>query len=292
MIRKLAFNFLRWPGINQIVGQLYKSIRRLGIIHNNFVFPYSGIIQVHFDDQNKFSMCTDGADTIASSIYQDGIDAFEPEMRPIFETLIKDSRTFLDVGANTGFYSLLAATLKPNCTIHAFEPVPAIFDSLKKNVQWNKFEQVTPHLTALSNETKTSSLFVPKSIRISTGASQVAQFEECEEIPCQFIRLDEFVQINNLPSVDFMKIDTETTEPMVLEGGLQTISKFRPFIIIEILNDRVGAQIENLIAPLNYRYYHIVPGQLHLLSTLILGISRGNNWNFLLVPQEKFFERE
>ncbi len=133
MMRRLAFNILMCPGINEMIGHIYKILRRLGIMHSEFIFPYRGTIQVRFDGHIKFKMSSiDGTDTIATRIHQDGIEAFEPEMGPLFKTLISSSRTFLDVGANTGFYSILAATINPKCAIHAFEPVPAIFDSLKK----------------------------------------------------------------------------------------------------------------------------------------------------------------
>lgn len=259
----------------------------MNFIQSDFVFPYKGVIKIDFDKKTNFKMMTNGSDTIAASLKQDGIEGFEPEVVAIFKSLIEKSNTFLDVGANTGFYTLLASTIKPTCTIHAFEPVPSIFNSLEANINLNKFQKVTPHLLALSNETKKSSFFVPKSIRISTGASQVAQFQDCEEIHCQLIRLDDFVLQKNIQSIDFMKIDTETTEPMVLEGGLETISKFRPMIIIEILNDKVGAEIEKIVKPLNYNYFQIIPGKLQSIPSLALNNSRGTNWNFLLMPMEK-----
>lgn len=259
----------------------------MNFIRSDFVFPYKGVIKIDFDKRTNFKMMTNGSDTIAASLKQDGIEGFEPEVVAIFKSLIEKSNTFLDVGANTGFYTLLASTIKPTCTIHAFEPVPSIFNSLEANINLNKLQKATPHLLALSNETKKSSFFVPKSIRISTGASQVAQFQDCEEIHCQLIRLDDFVSQKEIQNIDFMKIDTETTEPLVLEGGLQTISKFRPFIIVEILNERVGSQVEQIISPLNYKYFQILPGKLLPLQSLASDISRGTNWNFLLVPQEK-----
>lgn len=54
-----------------------------------------------------------------------------------------------------------------------------------------------------------------------------------------------------------MKIDTESTEPDVLRGGLLTIEQRRPWIICEVLSGTLGAQIHELLAPLGYRFHQI-----------------------------------
>lgn len=285
-MRKLIYTFLMFPIINTIGSWIYKFLRLLCLFKSELVFPYKGIVNVALG-VNQFKMYSDGNDTIASRIFQDGTKAFEPEMKDVFEKLILSSNIFLDVGANTGFYSLFASALNKDCTVHAFEPVPAIYNSLNHNISLNNAYNIIIHKIALSNATQISSFFVPDSIRTPTGASQVPQFQNCIEIPCQLKKLDEFVAESAISCIDLMKVDTETTEPLVIEGGLQSISKFRPVIIIEILNDNVAINLESFFVKLDYSYFHILPERIHQVSSLQVGNARGSNWNFLLIPNEK-----
>jgi len=129
MIRNIAFNFLMLPGLNIILSFLYKSLKKIGFIKSEFIFPFRGTIQVKFNESISFKMKTDGGDTIAARLHQDGVQAFETEMTKIFKELILYSNSFFDIGANTGYYSLLASTLNSRCIVHSFEPVPKIFEN-------------------------------------------------------------------------------------------------------------------------------------------------------------------
>ena len=68
---------------------------------------------------------------------------------------------------------------------------------------------------------------------------------------------DKFVAENDLPRVDLLKIDTESTEPQVLAGMLKTIERDRPQIICEVLPDLTETRIEELLSPLGYSFYRI-----------------------------------
>jgi hypothetical protein len=68
------------------------------------------------------------------------------------------------------------------------------------------------------------------------------------------------VEQNRLERVDLVKIDTESTEPQVLQGMLQTLTRDRPNIICEVLKGRGSEQaVEDLLSPLGYRFYLLTP---------------------------------
>jgi len=75
-----------------------------------------------------------------------------------------------------------------------------------------------PHLLALSNETKTSSFLSISRSDFQQVLHQLAHSEDSDENTCQLIRLDDFVQMNDIQSIDFLKIDTESTEHLVFRG--------------------------------------------------------------------------
>lgn len=66
---------------------------------------------------------------------------WEPEQTTAVSTLLYSGAVVLDVGANTGYYALIAAALAgPGGHVHAFEIQPAIIDILRRNIARNGFE--------------------------------------------------------------------------------------------------------------------------------------------------------
>ena len=68
---------------------------------------------------------------------------------------------------------------------------------------------------------------------------------------------DKFVRENQIARVDLMKIDTESTEPQVLSGLIETIRRDRPNIICEVLPELTEQRIQSLLAPLGYKFFRI-----------------------------------
>jgi hypothetical protein len=79
-------------------------------------------------------------------------------------------------------------------------------------------------------------------------------------MPVSVITVDRFVRENNLEAVDLVKIDTESTEPDVLRGMIETITRHHPSIICEVLKDRGSEQsLEDILRPLGYNFYLLTP---------------------------------
>ena len=78
-----------------------------------------------------------------------------------------------------------------------------------------------------------------------------------EEVEIETITLNKFIKDNNIPRIDLMKIDVETHEPETLEGFSDYLSIFRPAMLIEILNNEIGARVEKLVNGLGYLYFNI-----------------------------------
>ena len=65
--------------------------------------------------------------------------------------LLGNSEVFFDIGANTGSYSLVAASLNKKVNVHAFEPVDAAFNMLVSSKNLSNFDNIKPNNIALSN---------------------------------------------------------------------------------------------------------------------------------------------
>jgi FkbM family methyltransferase len=125
-------------------------------------------------------------------------------------------QTVLDVGANVGSWSLMAAELLPQATIYALEVVPDTAATLRDRVQGHN--RIRPFALGLAAETGTLAL------RYNAVASTHATFTDYphswsgERIDCPVVRGDEFLAQQGISRVDFLKIDVEGAEHLVLQG--------------------------------------------------------------------------
>lgn len=160
-----------------------------------------------------------------SGLYEEHISSFLQEE-------LKPGQTFLDIGANLGYFSVLAGKLVGETgSVISFEPSPHNFHYLTRNTQDNQTPGILYNL-GVWNE-PTTLLF--ESARWSLGSSRIlfngerSSFADIEtKIDC--IPLDEL----NLPRFHLMKMDIEGAEPFALKGMEKTILKYKPTMIMEI----------------------------------------------------------
>jgi FkbM family methyltransferase len=154
------------------------------------------------------------------------------------KNIIKRSKVVLDVGAHVGGHTLIFKHLNPLLEIHSFEPQSEIFKVLSYNIHNNNLQNVILYNNAVAN----------KSI-ITTLSDKVVEPEKVIPIMYDNPEYNNFggVQLGengqtvetitidslNLQSCDFIKIDVEGAEHLVLLGAKQTIKKFKPFIWFE-----------------------------------------------------------
>jgi FkbM family methyltransferase len=143
----------------------------------------------------------------------------------------------LDVGANIGFYSLLArSVVGESGSVHAFEPRSRAFHMLEESIKENGFHNVYAHNVALGAQDGTAELAFAKDefnlggSQLSTGQELNANLVETESISVK--ALDEFEL--RTPMINMIKIDIEGAEPLFFEGARRTIAMFKPKIISEI----------------------------------------------------------
>src|SRR4030067_3699315 len=217
--------------------------------------PVYGLICVNLPNSQKVYLQTDGNDYIASLLYWGGIDAFEGNTIRFFIELLNYADTFFDIGANTGLYSLIAAKGNPRRMIYAIEPVPRVFDCLRKNIELNKLRNIRINPYAITNYDGEITLYVPMSA-IPTDASTLKGFRKTTEnisVPAKTI--DSLVRQDEIPKVDLIKIDTEGTEHMVLEGAKKILIRDEPIIICEVLKGRTEDALHDAMDGLGYKYF-------------------------------------
>lgn len=184
----------------------------------------------------------DGRDQVAYAVQADWA-AFECPLPAILHAWARRNPGLaIDVGANTGYYALLAAlSARENCVL-AFEPDRVVLARLETNIRLNELERrVFAHATALSDYTGLATLYVPSQEHgvIDTSSSLEPTFANAhsELRQVDVTTLDGFLRQTDYSSaaVTLLKIDVEGHEAAVLRGAIETIRRWRPAIFIEIL---------------------------------------------------------
>lgn len=178
---------------------------------------------------------------------------------------IKDGDVVLDVGANIGEVLLNIAKVNPNGEIHGFEPVKSTFEKLNKNISLNKFSNVNIHQIALSDKIET----VYYEIKEGHSGGTMMSKEKKDKLNnfLEALTLDEFVRINSINKIDFIKVDIEGFEMNFLKGAEKTIRTFRPSIFMEVDQAKLTRQnssANELLGKLQsfgYKLYHAETNQ-------------------------------
>lgn len=145
-----------------------------------------------------------------------------------------NGKVFLDVGANTGSFSLISKFL--NCHTYAFEPQSKIFKILQSNIELNKLEKKTTIIKTALSDKKSKTKLKLKIPSLNSGLASIGKINLNDKIKFEEVEvssIDEVVKDYNIKNVDFIKIDVEGFELNVLKGATKTIKKFKPEFLIE-----------------------------------------------------------
>jgi FkbM family methyltransferase len=184
---------------------------------------YAGDNRVFCELPTGERLCVDGK-TLDAISYLFG-EPIEPHVAPLFRKFLMPGSVVLDVGANFGFYSVIAAkVLGPRGRLFAFEPHPDLFGLLRRSIWANKFQD--PDNVVLVNalvgdRTGAGRLYYdPEEL---AGASLTAGDRRSRSVEVPMLAIDDYLPAH-LP-VDLVKIDVEGHEPAVLRGMRQTLAR-------------------------------------------------------------------
>jgi FkbM family methyltransferase len=156
----------------------------------------------------------DGDAFISPYILRDGI--WEPcETRALIRLLAADT-DFLDIGANIGWYTVLASSiLKGRGTVHAFEPDPRNFALLKENVATNEITNARCYNAAVSNHSEGARLFLN---RLNMGDHRLYDSNDGRNsISVPTISIDAYDDVDRRRPL-IIKLDTQGREVSILRG--------------------------------------------------------------------------
>jgi FkbM family methyltransferase len=260
-----------------------------------------GVVNLNILDVS-FNMYSKSDDHIVNEIFY--FSDYEKSEFRLIKELTKMSKYFIDVGANTGVFSIFAAASNPTLSIISFEPHPGNFKRLITNIALNKLQNITLYQNALGSSTKDLEFTIPSDESISTTASAnenyVKNFHDISycSIAVKQRTIDELFVSLPLTSRDTIKLDVEYYELEVLKGARSTLANKRPMVMIEILqyeslikqfpamrgkiNENHADEVFELFHDLGYHGYSIGLSKLEYITT----IKGQTNRNFLFLSRK------
>ena len=149
----------------------------------------------------------------------------------IISGFIKNGGVFLDIGANVGYYSLMAAKLGANKII-GIEPNPIVLDRFKANIKFNGFDKKIKTFQ-IGIGAKRDAMVLRLSYTDMGSSSIVSTKLNSNKIKIKIIPLSELLKKEGVGRVDVLKIDIEGFEDRALFPYFETLDKkFYPKLIL------------------------------------------------------------
>lgn len=166
---------------------------------------------------------------------------YEPQTERFIRQSVKLGMTVLDIGANTGYTTLLLAdVVGPYGQVHAVEPTPANYELLQKNVSANGLKHVHTYNIALSDRKGKVTLHIDPG---NDGGNTIGNvtgegWKGHATITVDSETLDSFLELVGIGNIDFIKIDVEGAESLVFAGARKLLSRpDAPVIVCEVGNE-------------------------------------------------------
>lgn len=220
---------------------------------------FKGTFIIRLNEKSFFQLNHYGYQ-IENEIFWKGLyGGWEKTSLSLWIQLCKTSNVIIDIGANTGIYSLSAKCCNPQSKVYAFEPVQRVYDKLIKNIRLNNYD-ITSIPKAVSNNDGVATIYDTLSEHIlSVTVNKNLNSPDISVVPVEVptVKLSTIIENYSILHIDLIKIDVETHEVEVLHGMGKYLNKMRPTFIIEVINDDVAMGVQNLLEDKNYLYFNI-----------------------------------
>ena len=203
-------------------------------------------------------------DLIDREILINGI--WQPALVRLIRNRLKPGGIFIDVGANIGYMSLLAAqAVGPTGHVLALEPNPDTFRRLQRNIALSKAAQVRCIQVAAGAGKGTATLFDES--RGNSGGASIRPSKATEGIEVEVVALDDCYADLGWPLPDLIKIDVEGAEYAALQGMRQMLSRPNgPNVICEISEWSLLQQVMRFMEECGYVWEALAKPEISALS--------------------------
>lgn len=161
--------------------------------------------------------------------------SYEAVVQTTIAEHLSDGSVFYDIGANIGFFSLLAAPIVgPRGAVYAFEPVPGNASSIRHTAQLNRLPNIEVFEEAAGERSGRAQLVLTHHIGGAALSSASSPLDMIGVIDVAVTALDDAIANRGLRPPSLVKIDVEGAELQVLRGMTNTLTADRPTILYEV----------------------------------------------------------
>lgn len=197
---------------------------------------------------------------------------WESHLLNIVRKYVEKSEVILDIGCHVGTHSISYSNINPNVKIYCFEPSPPTYEVLIKNIEHNNLtNSIFPDNKAvghkfmkvqMNNHIGNELLVYDVNTSINYGGLNLGIGGDIVDM----INIDEYFLDKNL-NINYIKIDVEGAEKLVILGAKKIIEKYRPVILYEknhrvitkdmismmnLTNTEIEFNIENYLISIDY----------------------------------------
>lgn len=178
------------------------------------------------------------------------IGTWELDFALALQKAVQPGFVCFDIGGYKGYYAGVMA-LKSAKAVYVFEPMPANAVMIKKLIELNPDLPIHLKQAAVSDNDGETIFKLMKEETMGKLASSIFQPSEQElvQVKVDCITLDSLVKAG-IPDPDFIKIDVEGAEELVLKGGLALLERKRPYLMIEIHSPEIGKRCLHILEKL------------------------------------------
>ncbi len=244
---------------------------------------FKGVFTLKVDKALKFKMHHIGV-AEENELFWGGLEnGWEKTSLNLWMKLCRFNTNILDIGANTGIYSLVAKCVNPYSNVVAFECLPGVLQHLSNNIKLNDYNiKIIPY--ALSNYDGKAKIFITKGMSydnsVCVNKSLLPSEVETDEIEITTITLKSYIEKEKITNIDLVKVDVETHEPEVIEGLSLYLDEFTPDFLMEVWDEECAIKLNHLFKNKGYLYFDI--NDKNNIITQKEEITVSTYWNYLI----------
>lgn len=184
---------------------------------------------------------------VGSTAHGAWLGSYDPQLQTWLEERVKPGDVVYDIGANVGFFTLLASVLTgPEGHVYAFEPLPRNIRYLRRHLALNGVTNVTVVDQAVSDRAGVERLDA------DTWGHIGARFSPTGDVEVPTATLDQLVA-NGARAPDCMKINIEKAELRALTGAAETIATARPVVLLSTHGPEAARGVSGAARPARLR---------------------------------------
>jgi FkbM family methyltransferase len=253
MTMKGILNLRKFKKVIQLIKKIPLIRNVMGIIITNFAFPKKNLN----DSLKGYTAYVYDASYVNEKDFQ------EPHIIKFFKDHIRKNMVVFDIGAHFGYFTLLSRKLVGEAgEVISFEPSPIPLNYLRKNIKINKFKNVFAEPLMVSDREDNFNLYY------SGFGGTMSSFKKSPDLPYKkkvlSVSLDKYCLKRNLHP-DFIKIDVEGADLLVIKGLKRTLSTKNIEILLELHHNKLSKQeikeLIRLVRESHYKVYAVFPNQ-------------------------------